>query len=312
MTNRKTEALTGRELRWLADNYEQAQRARVAVGEQYRAVLQGRDETFVIVEAIPVWSEDPKVAKVEVEKYLSKVARGEITGPVPILGRSYARYWYEERETYKLMLQGLDLNPVWPAWLSTVKGVGPTLACKILGRLDIREAKHISSFWKYSGLATVPAVLYRCPTCKLERAYPPKYKVTGKHETHGTKRQCKDLMVAVAGPEDDIRCAQPRGEHGKPRDYDAYMKKTMYLIGMSFVKCGSGPYEECYRRERAKIQVEKGHCWAKGKLHYWALRKTQKMFLADLWCEWRKLEGLPISEPYAVAHLGHDKVSREQ
>jgi hypothetical protein len=29
-----------------------------------------------------------------------------------------------------------------------------------------------------------------------------------------------------------------------------------------------------------------------------------KMFLGDLWCEWRELEGLPTKPTYAEAKLG--------
>lgn len=39
--------------------------------------------------------------------------------------------------------------------------------------------------------------------------------------------------------------------------------------------------------------------------HRAAARYMIKMFLADLWLAWRKLEGLPVTETYAVAKLGH-------
>ena len=51
MTEEKT-APESSELRFLADNFEQAQRLRIAVGERIRAVLQSRDETFVTAERI--------------------------------------------------------------------------------------------------------------------------------------------------------------------------------------------------------------------------------------------------------------------
>jgi hypothetical protein len=37
-----------------------------------------------------------------------------------------------------------------------------------------------------------------------------------------------------------------------------------------------------------------------------ALRKMVKLFLACLWLEWRKAEGLPLTKPYAIEQLGHD------
>jgi len=43
-----------------------------------------------------------------------------------------------------------------------------------------------------------------------------------------------------------------------------------------------------------------------------ARRKMVKQFIADLWVKWRKLEGLPVSEPYAVAILGHQKNEKQK
>jgi len=35
------------------------------------------------------------------------------------------------------------------------------------------------------------------------------------------------------------------------------------------------------------------------------MRFTVKRFLADLWTQWRKLEGLPTTKPYAHTIMGH-------
>lgn len=291
--NTAIETTTGRELRWLADNYEQAQALRIGIGERLRAVIQGRDQTFTVVAAV-----DPAYA----DEMLADIARGETLGPVPMLGRSYRRYYEEEQATRKDMLSSLSAHPA-SSWALSVKGIGPTLACKLLARLDVRIAEHRSSFWKYCGLATVPGELYRCSECGLETGYPDGYKVTGKHKALNTEKNCKGVQLKIAGPEDGIRVAQPRAERGKARDYDAYAKKIMYLIGTSFLKTG-GPYEEYYRAQRATVEIERPG-WAKARRHYWAFRKTQKLFLSHLWEVWRQAEKLPIDEPYAIAELGH-------
>ena len=108
-------------LRWLADNYEQAQRLRIEVGERIRAVLQGRDET---------WTYEAE-EDTDADAVLKAIAAGESVGPVPMLARSYRRYWLEERETFKDMMHALQSHPTYP-WLDRVRGIGPTLACKIL------------------------------------------------------------------------------------------------------------------------------------------------------------------------------------
>jgi hypothetical protein len=284
--------LTGRELRWLADNYEQAQRLRISVGERIRAVLQGRDQSFVGLEEFD---------GADAEVVLQAISKGETLGPVLMLGRSYKRYHDEERATFDDMMTALEHHPAWH-WMDGVKGIGPTLGCKILARLDVEKAEHVSSFWKHAGLATVPGTGYKCVECGLKRGFPVSYKVTGKHQMLGTQKKCKGSLEATG----DVRVAQPRNARGEKRSYDAYLKKVLWLAAMSFLKVG-GPYEEFYRSERAKAEVERPY-WADGGKHYLALRKTQKLFLSHLWQTWRSVVGLKISEPYAVSHLGHDDI----
>lgn len=295
--------MTGRELRFLADNYEQAQTLRRSVEERIRAVVQGRDETFVPLGTIipddddePVWIDEHGEARTAAET-LEAIRATEVSGPVPMLGRSYRRYWLEERETFRDMRAALDAHPAWP-WLEQVRGMGPTLACKLLARLDPEKAPYASSFWSYCGLGTVPGERYKCPDCGRVRGFPVGYNVTGKHSG------CEGKLEKIAGPEDGVRVAQPKAARGEKSSYDKYAKKVCYLVGTSFLKAG-GPYEEFYRRERAKVEVEKPG-WADGRKHYKALRKTEKLFLSHLWQVWREALGMPTPDPWAQAHGGHD------
>lgn len=106
---------TGRELRYLADNYEQAQRLRIETGERIRAVVQGRDETFEVwgqiiqpadPEGEPAWMDEEGELRGG-EETIRAIQAGETIGPVPMLGRSHHRYWTEERETYRDMMAAL-------------------------------------------------------------------------------------------------------------------------------------------------------------------------------------------------------------
>lgn len=300
-------AFTGRELRFLADNYEQAQRLRIETGERIRAVVQGRDETFtplgeVIVppEGESFWLEDGQARTAD--EVLLAIQTGETRGPVPMLGRSHNRYWTEERETYRDMMAALRAHPAW-AWMGAVKGIGPTLGCKVLARFDATKADTASAFWAYAGLATVPGEEYGCPECGLVRAFPAGYDVTGKHKRGGSGSNCTGLMTKRRGPEDGVRAAQPKPGRGTKATYDQYAKKVMYLVAMSFLKSG-GPYEEFYRSERAKAERERIG-WADGRKHYLALRKTEKLFLSHLWQVWRTELGLPTPDPWVMAHGGH-------
>jgi len=286
-----------RMLRFLADGYEQAQRKRIGCGEQIRAVLQGRDET---------WGEGTEEVA-GVEEMLGAIARGEESGPVPILGRMYHRAWSEEQELRKEMERALKDHVCWP-WLSQVKGIGPTLACKLLARLDPRKATTASAFWAYAGLATVPGERYACAACGMTRDWPVGYNVTGKHQALGSTASCTGALVKVAGPEDGVRAAQPKPARGQKSTYDAYVKKQMYLVGTGFLKVPRGKYEQVYRAERAKLDRERVG-WADGRKHLTALRKTEKLFLSHLWQVWREALGLPVGQPYAISVLGHSEAS---
>lgn len=310
MTTMTEATYTGRELRWLADSYEQAQRIRIETGERLRAVLQGRDETFVPLGSVeapedgdPYWIDPDGNSWADADKVLTAIKAGDNTGPVPILGRTYRRHHTEERELYRDMMSALKAHPAWE-WLEKVRGIGPTLGCKILARLDLEKAPNPSSFWAYCGLATVPGEKYCCETCGLVRAWPVGYNVTGTHTSLGGSGKCKGSLVKVAGPDDGVRCAQPKARRGEKASYDAYAKKIMYLVATSFLKAG-GPYEEFYRRERAKAERERPG-WADGRKHHLALRKTEKLFLSHLWATWREAVGLSPVGPWIQEHGEHE------
>lgn len=316
MTNGTKTETAGRELRWLADSYEQAQRVRIETGERIRAVLHGRDETWDPIGEIRaetrktatdrevevyVWDDGEMIY--EAAALLVAIAKGTTTGPVPILGRTYARHYAEEREMRAEMDRSLRSHPAWD-WLSKVRGIGPTLGAKMLARFDATKAEHASSFWAYAGLATVPGEKWRCPTCGLARSWPAGFNVTGKHQALGTTKTCPDALVKIAGPDDGVRAAQPKPARGQKATYDQYAKKVMYLVGGAFLKAG-GPYEEHYRKHRARLEVERPG-WADGRKHLTALRIVEKLFLSHLWQIWREALGLPVGEPYAASELGHE------
>jgi hypothetical protein len=283
--------LTMRDLRWIADAYEQAQRVRLETGERLRAILQGRDHREG---AVPI---DDAAAM------LNSIRSGEADGPVPILGRTYRRHAEAERDLRRAMLTALSDHPAWP-WMSRVKGIGPTLAARLLARLDVHKAPSPSSFWSYCGLATVPGIEYRCGACGLRSSFPTRYRVRGPHnDPHGGHR-CPGQLEAIRGPDDGVRVAQPKPAAGERASYDQLAKKICYLVGVSFLRSGSA-YEHFYRRERAKLERERPG-WSDGRVHFASLRKMEKLFLAHLWAVWREGVGLPATTPYAHAVLRHE------
>jgi hypothetical protein len=277
-------------LRYIADLYEQTQRLRIETGERIRAILQGKDET---------WGTPDE--EVDAAAILKRIAKGEERGPVPVLGRTYHRYTTEEAELKKDMMSALKSHPVWVGWMQDVKGIGPTLGCKLLATFDPERATSASAFWRYAGLATVPGLLYRCDTCGLEVAYPKTYKVTEGHQALHSTKKCKGKLQAH--PEIETRCREPHTD-GTTAVFNMSAKKLMYNVGTSFIKAG-GPYERVYRKHRARLEVDR-RGWRDQRKHYTALRITEKLFLSHLWEVWRESRGLPVRKSYAEQHAGHD------
>ncbi len=104
---------------------------------------------------------------------------------------------------------------------------------------------------------------------------------------------------------------------GEKVNYNPKLKSLMWKIATSFEKQPSekSRYRRLYEykkeylmnRKDLKSALERGEKGAKLHIRLLALRFTVKRFLADLWVEWRKLEGLPITKPYAHEKLGHEE-----
>jgi len=109
-------------------------------------------------------------------------------------------------------------------------------------------------------------------------------------------------------------------ERGKKLGYNPRLKTFMWKIASSFEKLK--PERSYYRRvydakkkyymerEDLKKAIEDKEKGAKLHVRLMAMRYTEKRFLSDLWLEWRKLQGLPVNEPYAHKILGHGDFER--
>jgi hypothetical protein len=98
-----------------------------------------------------------------------------------------------------------------------------------------------------------------------------------------------------------------------------YLKKELLgILGDNFIKQRTPIYRKIYEEEKER-QLERhknGECERCTKLklnkkpghaHAMARRKAVKIFVSHLWQEWRKLEGLSVSEPYSIAILNHSQ-----
>ena len=71
-------------------------------------------------------------------------------------------------------------------------------------------------------------------------------------------------------------------------------------LSITLIKTQS-PYREFYLATRKRMEDN-----GRDKTHGPALQRTIKLWLSHLWDTWRRAEGLPVSEPYAISQLGHD------
>lgn len=106
--------------------------------------------------------------------------------------------------------------------------------------------------------------------------------------------------------------------------YNPFLKtKLMGVLAPSFLKCGpdSSAYAKAYYDYKNRLENhatygvqndgkrddDKRFITTKARRHTMAMRYAVKIFLADLYGAWRKIEGLPVHVPYAEAKLGHRK-----
>lgn len=163
---------------------------------------------------------------------------------------------------------------VWEYFLKDVPGCGPLMAAVIISELDPRKARYVSSFWRYTGLDVAP-------------------------DGRGRSRRKEHLV--------DVEYVDKEGNLATKKSitFNPFLKtKLIGVLGPSFIKCKS-PYSDTFYDYRHRLE---NHPKYKDdtKIHRYnmAVRYMIKMFLGDLWCEWRELEGLPTKPTYAEAKLG--------
>lgn len=176
------------------------------------------------------------------------------------------------------------------AWLRDVGGIGPTMAGVVIAEIDPERSRHVSNLWSFAGL--------------------------GVSDGHA-----------------------PKPTKGEKRPYNSWLRsKLVFVLGASFLKAGNEKYCGIYYGYKNRLQSRLGPCstcvgtgqatspetgkkvrcwnceggdlagrapWGKSDAHRHqaSTRYMVKMFLRDLWVEWRTQRGLPVTVPYAEAKL---------
>ena len=81
------------------------------------------------------------------------------------------------------------------------------------------------------------------------------------------------------------------------------LRKTLYLVGESFVRVG-GYYQEFYREWKAAYAGKHPTKppWLIDRIARW---RTVKLLLSHMYYEWCEIDGIPCGPPYAIGLLGH-------
>ncbi len=184
----------------------------------------------------------------------------------------------EQHESQHFRRLGTILKeyPVYSQFLLGVKGVGPAMAGIIISEIDITKARYPSSLWKYAGLDVAD-------------------------NGQGLSRK-QEHLVERDYTDKDGNPAKRRGITFNP-----FLKtKLIGVLAGSFIKAGDNEYSLIYRNYKNRLENHDAHKEkTKGHRHNMALRYIVKRFLADLHREWRTIEGLPVSQEYHEAKLGH-------
>lgn len=181
-----------------------------------------------------------------------------------------------EAEHFRRLGNALKGIPIFDTFLDDIKGIGPAMAGVIISEIDIRKARHPSSLWAYAGLDVA-------------------------ENGAGRSRKAEHLVEREYTTKDGEQKTR------KSITFNPFLKtKLTGVLASSFLRAGDNKYSRIYRDYKLRLESHAKYAEAsKGHRHNMAMRYMVKMFLIDLYAAWRPLEGLPVSQPYHEAKLGH-------
>jgi len=183
----------------------------------------------------------------------------------------------QEKTHFRRLGNILKDYPIYNNFLAGVVGVGPAMAGVIISEIDITKAEYPSSIHKYAGLDVAK-------------------------DGQGRSRRKEHLEDSEYVDADGV--VQTK----KGITFNPFLKtKLVGVLGSSFIKQSPDKckYRKVYDDYKHRLENMDAHKEkSKGHRHNMAVRYMIKMFLIDLYNEWRKLEGLPVAPTYTEAKLG--------
>ena len=186
----------------------------------------------------------------------------------------------QEQQIEKMLKKVLRRFPIYNEWLVGVKGVGEIAAGWIIAEYDIHKATTVSKLWQFTGL--------------------------NPSEVQGKKRvELEDGGFDYVPSGEMVRGDRLTPGHVAP--FNQRLRTAMVgVLADGFIKAQAPYAMNFYYPYKARLEQEAG--WdeeSKGHRDRAAKRYMIKMFLLDLYVQWRTLEGLPVRKPYQEEYLGH-------
>lgn len=222
---------------------------------------------------------------------------------------------WEEKELKKKLLSVLGRFPVFTEYMSNVTSLAEVVSAWILSEIDIDIADTPSKIFAFAGVS--PGMTFGKKVMTKKEAEKKGYVIHKPLDMPGSK----DKYIVIT-PE---KVRQDRKTTGFLCPYNQQLKKVLLgILGANFIK--QNPYyrdlyidfrmfyiqkdmeetgrliEKYYKMNGDKIEWKPGH----GHIHAMARRKMIKEFIKELYANWRRIEGLPVREPYEKAKLGHE------
>ena len=190
---------------------------------------------------------------------------------------NYLELEAQEKTHFRRLGNILKDYPIYNNFLAGVVGVGPAMAGVVISEIDITKAEYPSSLHKYAGLD-----------------------VAG--DGQGRSRRKEHLEDSEYVDADGVVQIK------KGITFNPFLKtKLVGVLGSSFVKQSPDKckYRKVYDDYKHRLENMDAHKEkSKGHRHNMAVRYMIKIFLIDLYNEWRALEGLPVAPTYTEAKLG--------
>lgn len=202
---------------------------------------------------------------------------------------------------------------IWRLWLKTVPGIGPAIAGGLVMKYYFKfvpvcqkcggDLEKVKEDGKENGGLEKTKGMMKCLSCGKSA------KNDGVLQYRKQRREFATISKwwAFMGRH-TVDGVMPKRKKGIVANWSTPGRTLGYQIGEQINRQGpDSPYKRFLLERKTKHQ--KNHPdWSKGHVHNAAKNEAIKLFLSHFWVVAHEIEGLPVTEPYAGAIMGHTNI----